>query len=310
MTERWLWTQKQDVGPSPRSGHVMSYDAARKRVVLFGGQTVLGRPNDTWEWDGHAWAEVADTGPSGRTWFDMVYDDARQRLVLFGGSDEGGARNDTWEWDGEDWTQVADIGPAPRSSDAMAYDKVRQHVVLFGGAGHTGVNFNDTWAWDGTDWTQIADTGLPSRRSSSMVFDSLRGCLVLFGGDEGSTLAAPTRKVVNDTWEWGADDTGWVKVQDLGPRDFFTPKMVYTGKHTVLYGSPGEPTGRGQTWEWDGRTWTQRQNMGPIARLGAALAYDSQRDRVVLFGGLSREGGVGNLLNDTWELAIIEPPSA
>jgi len=113
LSERWLWTQKQDVGPSPRGQHEMAYDAARKRVVLFGGANVLGRLNDTWEWDGRAWAEVADTGPSGRTLFGMVYDGARQRIVLFGGSDQSTVFGDTWEWDGEDWTQVADIGPAP-----------------------------------------------------------------------------------------------------------------------------------------------------------------------------------------------------
>jgi hypothetical protein len=308
MTERWLWTQKQDVGPSPRMRPEMVYDAARKRVVLFGGSNLLGNLNDTWEWDGRAWAEVADTGPSGRTSFGMVYDDARQRIVLFGGSSGSGSLGDTWEWDGEDWTQVADIGPAPRQAFAMAYDKVRQHAVLFSGSGAADL-FNDTWAWDGTDWTQIADTGPPARGLSSMAFDSSREVLVLFGGVEGGTSADPTRIVVNDTWEWGEDDTGWVKVQDIGPRDFFMPKMVYTGKHTVLYGSP-EPAGRGQTWEWDGRVWTQRQNMGPIARDGPALAYDSQRDRVVLFGGLNRDGGVPTHLGDTWELAIVEPPPA
>ena len=37
MSERWLWTQKEDIGPSPRYGHGMVYEDARQRVVLFGG---------------------------------------------------------------------------------------------------------------------------------------------------------------------------------------------------------------------------------------------------------------------------------
>src|SRR5215207_3406817 len=118
MTKRWLWTQKQDIGPSPRSGHAMAYDAAHQRVVLFGGETRVGRQNDTWEWDGRAWTEVADTGPSARSFHDIVYDDARQRLVLFGGNDADGVCGDTWEWDGEDWTQVADIGLDPPVGDS------------------------------------------------------------------------------------------------------------------------------------------------------------------------------------------------
>jgi hypothetical protein len=43
--------------------------------------------------------------------------------------------------------------------------------------------------------------------------------------------------------------------------------------------------------------WTQIQDFGPSLRLGAGISYDSDRDRIVLFGG-----GAGNaLLSDTWE---------
>jgi hypothetical protein len=77
--------------------------------------------------------------------------------------------------------------------------------------------------------------------------------------------------------------------------------MVHTEEHTVLFGYPGGTSGAGQTWEWKDNLWTQRQNMGPPRRSGYNLAYDSQRDRVVLFGGF----GAG-ALGDTWELAIIE----
>jgi hypothetical protein len=42
--------------------------------------------------------------------------------------------------------------------------------------------------------------------------------------------------------------------------------------------------------------WTQKQDIGPNPRNGHAMAYDSARGRVVLFGG---EGNVP--FNDTWE---------
>jgi hypothetical protein len=46
-----LWTQKQDVGPSARSDVAMVFDAANKRVVLFGGAggSTTTLFNDTWE---------------------------------------------------------------------------------------------------------------------------------------------------------------------------------------------------------------------------------------------------------------------
>jgi hypothetical protein len=40
---RYLWTQKEDIGPSARFGHAMTYDSARSRTVLFGA-TLFARP--------------------------------------------------------------------------------------------------------------------------------------------------------------------------------------------------------------------------------------------------------------------------
>jgi hypothetical protein len=138
MSERWLWTQKEDIGPSPRYDYAMAYEAARQRVVLCGGSGSTGALfNDTWGWDGAAWTQVEDMGPPARRNHAMAYDDSRQRLVLFGGYNNSISPaiyfGDTWEWDGTEWTQVADIGPAARVNHALAYDTVRQQVVLFGG---------------------------------------------------------------------------------------------------------------------------------------------------------------------------------
>jgi hypothetical protein len=314
MSERWLWTQKEDIGPSPRDGHRMAYDAARQRVVLFGGQ--IGKAsnvytNDTWGWDGGAWTQVADTGPGPRVDCGLAYDDSRQRVVLFGGFWFGPdlARSsylsDTWEWDGAEWTQIADIGPTPRTACALTYDTVRQRVVLFGGSGPeppatvlSPTLRGDTWEWDGTEWTQIADTGPSKRYFPAMAFDRLRECQVLFGGSTSGSVW------VNDTWEWG-DDTGWVKRQDIGPQSMPFPTIAYTDKRTVLFASKlAGSVAASQTWEWDGKHWTQRQDMGPGVRQRYALVYDSQRDRVVLFGG--RHPQTWEPLGDTWELAIVE----
>jgi len=102
---RFLWVQKEDIGPPPRVGHGMAYDADRRRVVLFGGYSPGPELfSDTWEWDGENWTQISDIGPSARREHALVYDDARKRTVLFGGSDGQSDLADTWEWDGEDWT--------------------------------------------------------------------------------------------------------------------------------------------------------------------------------------------------------------
>jgi hypothetical protein len=51
-----------------RHGHAMVYDEARRRLLLYGGQsgtfpnlTVL---SDTWEWDGPSWTRSSVSGPA------------------------------------------------------------------------------------------------------------------------------------------------------------------------------------------------------------------------------------------------------
>src|SRR5712692_9046349 len=44
--------------------------------------------------------------------------------------------------------------------------------------------------------------------------------------------------------------------------------------------------------------WTQKQDVGPQQRVGAAAAYDATRGRVVLYGGTALPTGS---FGDTWE---------
>jgi hypothetical protein len=64
----------------------------------------------------------------------------------------------------------------------------------------------------------------------------------------------------------------------------------------------------GVTWEWDGAHWTARQDIGVSARFGHAMAFDTVRQRVVLFGGLAQPDNAdpaGPAKGDTWEHADI-----
>lgn len=47
--------------------------------------------------------------------------------------------------------------------------------------------------------------------------------------------------------------------------------------------------------------WTQKQDFGPFPRLSHGLAFDSNRSRVVLFGGETAVGPPTVLIGDTWE---------
>jgi hypothetical protein len=57
----------------------------------------------------------------------------------------------------------------------------------------------------------------------------------------------------------------------------------------------GLPT---EIWAWDGEFWDLLEGDAPQHRLLAAVSYDSQRERIVMFGGWFQGD---ERLNDTWE---------
>ena len=282
--------------PITRFGHAMAYDAARGRVVLFGGYDFAGSQvlADTWEWDGKDWiATTPATNPPARFGQAMAYDAARQRIVLFGGAGATSELADTWEWDGSTWTErTPALSPPPREYGAMAYDSARGRTVLFGGFDGTNY-FGDTWEWDGTAWVERAPvTNPPGRTWHMLAFDDARGRTVLFGGYDGITA-------FNDTWEW--DGNGWFETTPaVSPTPRVVAAMVFdhARSRTMLFGGYDGRVPLGDTWEWDGNNWAEKTPaMSPPSRSNHAAAYDDTRGRTVVFGGYAG----GPFFADTWE---------
>ncbi len=104
---RQTWTEITVANPPPsRTGHMMTYDPIRKRVVMFGGGSNeaggLDKLGDTWEWDGQTWTERTGPGPSGRGGAAMGFDPISGGIILFGGFINTGtpqATGDTWRLD-------------------------------------------------------------------------------------------------------------------------------------------------------------------------------------------------------------------
>jgi hypothetical protein len=281
--------------PPGRHGHVLAYDAARARMVLYGGANYSVFPtiyfNDTWEWDGTDWTQrLPVTNPPGLRFPAMAWDAGRARMVLFGGRDAAGVRQDTWEWDGINWTQRFPVTrPSARDGPAMAYDVAGGRTLLFGGVA-SGPRLGDTWEWDGVNWTQRVPATSPTPRHAALAHDPVRGRTVLFGGDDGMQF-------LSDTWEW--DGNTWLaRAPATVPPTRASHSMAFDAARgvTVLFGG----SGRADTWEWNGVDWTLASaGTRPPERHGHAMAWDGARRRVVLFGGIGGPGGVA--LGDTWE---------
>lgn len=287
------WVQRQS--PTMRSRHAMTYDSARRRVILFGGVNTLPL-SDTWEYEGANWVQhVTASSPPKRDYPVLAYDAARARVVLFGGGNFFGPHfSDTWEYDGTTWSQRAPtVSPPARTGHAMAYDAARRRVVLFGGVvvGDLADYPADTWEYDGTTWSQRMPAASPSgRRGHLVACDAARARVVLFGGfDDSSTF--------NDTWEY--DGTSWSPTSAIGPTTSSDSSIAYdSARRLIVLFKGGNP---GVTWLYDGSVWraTTTATSPPGGYPDSfALAYDAVRAQVVLFSGIET---VGRDHSATWE---------
>ncbi len=313
LSETWEydgsnWMQRTPLStPPPRSGATAVYDAARGRVVLFGGSRLINSQfqyfSDTWEYDGITWTQrTTAQAPSGRAGATMDFNPVTGKVVLFGGitsTNENFYFSDTWEYDGENWVLRADSAAPPARITTMVFNAATGRFVLFGGYSYinaTFTHFADTWEHDGTNWSLRSAPTPPNRIQSAMAYNASIGRVVLFGGQP---LNYPEVSF-SDTWEH--DGVAWVQrapVTSVPGRS--GARLAYhagSGK-LVLFGGTNTGVPFADTWEYNGTDWTQRFPAdAPSARSEPAMAYHSLTGRIVLFGGRSANASA---LSDTWE---------
>jgi len=195
---------------------------------------------------------------------------------------------------GRGWVEVPSRTPSDVGYYAMAYDSARGVAVLAGERYFEAEVF-ETWEHGGFGWRRVAPaTSPPARDGHAMTYDSARGVVVLFGGHSPSGTLA-------DTWEY--DGTTWREITPpTSPPPHSGHAMTYDSARGVVVlfggGDAGGTRALADTWEYDGTTWRGvTPAASPPGRRGHAMAYDSTRGGVVLFGGATRT----TLFDDTWE---------
>ena len=244
---------------------------------------------DSWSLlDGTIYSEY---GPNPQQQLDIAYDRHRHRLVVLDWSD-----GDIWEWDHLSWIKA--------------------------------FNFYDSGCVRGVE--------CPQRRSMyGFVFDHSRNRAVLFGGRRSSNTKCEEGGNDDDernecafTWEWNGQSAEWVLADGnrytdgvTGPSARNYHAMTYSGHEQVTFLFGGyypskhcyEKAGDycGFLWAWDGQRWTLKDDTyyadgttGPAARRSPSMAYDENRQRLVLFGGYGKDDcyeGAGKYCGATWE---------
>ena len=288
------------------ASHELLPDPAGGGVLLLTGppegDVAADGPIQLWRWDGTSWGQLRAPGeaPPARSFFAAGYDSGRDVVVLYGGDLPAAEAGVTWEWDGDRWTARPAAGPGPRLAAAMAWDPASSEVVLYGGDDGAGKILNDTWSWDGQRWDRVARSGPdPARWPAVLVSGPADDVLVMYGGHQVVDESLPG--ALADTWTWRA--TGWTRTPAGGPGRLVNAEAVaHPELGVLLVGGSDMRQDSGDVWRWDGGEWTLLGRDVFPARQAFGLAYDADRDTVVLTGGLVAAGEPGRH-QDVWEWA-------
>ena len=203
----------------------------------------------------------------------LTYDTVRHEtlvVVPFDLSGPGPAA--VWAFDGNIWSQRPSQNAPQWERHVSTFDSIRARLVLAIQSGSP----IQTWEWDGANWSRRTSPRAPPF-VSLLTFDSARGRAVAWAGDS--------------TWEW--DGINWSRFAALGPTTAGNMAFDAARGGVILL------TEDSQTWLWNGAIWS-RQNTAhaPPPHSQSTMAYDSVRQRLVLFGGSTGT----SILRATWEL--------
>lgn len=161
----------------------------------------------------------------------------------------------------------------------------------------------------GLNWRRVPTPNLPEHWiGQAAAYDSRRGVAVLFGGNN------PFNAVAFSSATWELTGATWSKPDpSLRPHRRRGAAMAYDSDRgvCVLFGGGTNIFGNeipfNDTWEWDGKVWTERRSDNPSAEDGPPpldfplMTYDAHRKRTVLIAATERMGNKVNPADRTWE---------
>ncbi len=264
--------------PSTRGEVAGVWDAARSRMVFFGG----------------------DEG--------MPIDCIPKPVFLA----------ETWAFqpDCNNFEQIAKTGDKPhaRIRHAIAMDEDRGQMLVYGGRfrdGPTGdyTLYTDMWALDlATDtWTELPSENAPTKRVTHTMVVAGDQALV-YGGNrtQSSTYYVP----MADLWSYDLVGHQWEKLDDdtpAGARLFHAATVSDDGATMFVYGGADANALFGpffaDLWAYDvaSASWTELHtgsSGAPMGRIMPNLLFDGAHNRLLLFGGHD-DGNLGNT-NQVW----------
>jgi hypothetical protein len=294
-------TDWKQVGPSTGptvDRPLMAYDIARNQTVLLGINKELKTLMHVWDTETSAWKAVpADPLPGCVNDGALEYQVHNERLITTGGICTVATTpslEESWEWDGTKWTKLEHSRTSRVSGAASMYDTARQELVRYGGASSFGQFFESfTSTYRDLKWQDTIISSSPSPRSLAVMRrDPVRDTIWLFGGlSEFSSDSSVGWN--DDMWRYAGGRWNQDKHADR-PAGCASPMSAFdTDRGVLVIVCAGTEVN-----EWDGTQWKSFGGLDkrPDDRRFAAIAYDQNIKKTVLFGGFDEV----NYRQDTW----------
>ena len=266
---------------------------------------------ETEQYNGSSWTEVGDMN-SARTAGSMGGGASPYTAAIYFGGytvpDKGAL---TESWDGSSWTEVGDLNTARQyvcgsgtSTDGLA----------FGGGVIPPITTN-TEAWDGSSWTEVANMGT-SRYGSTGTGASSANALVAGGNtpsassavEEWTTTATPTTlaKITEGQLFFNSTTNTFKEtITDIPAATWATGGDMNVPSHarggaghanTLALAIGADPSPQGQTEEYNGSTWSEKNDLNVGRRYIATLGTTT----LALAAGGANPGGY-SAKAETWD---------
>ncbi len=243
----------------------------------------------------------------------MIYDSKADAVFMFGGSPGG------TEYYGDAWTYKTSTNTwTPLSANPMyakgfmadyssKADKLVFYFCLYSSGPESFSRMGETYVYDPTTdkLEKVTPKVVPfGFMGANMVYDSESDRFILFGGFD-----IMEDRELDETWAYDLNSNTWTAMNPAkhpAGRNFSQMAYIPTIDRVLLFsGWTGdsallnEPTGDTWLYDYNHDTWKRLSpSSAPTRRHFSAMAYMSSLDRVLLYGGQSREGGP--FVSDLW----------
>ena len=300
----WLAIDSPSASPGPRYGSAAAYDAAAARMIAAGGARnsypyLLG---DSWALAlgpvAGPWSELLATGAPATALQFAGYDPWRHR---FAGIQDGAP----WFLSVIDsvWQPVGFVGPPPGPTLDQFYDGRTNTLWAFSLDALYRIQPGPGAAW--SRYTIPAPAPPAFDVPGTNFLDARRGRILMIGGQSLSIYTPGTAEF----WILSLSSTpAWTKVSDSTPlgvrmtpaiEDTRRDRLIFFGGAHLNHALPPDLFGDLNTLDLATLQWTipAATGIAPAPRYNFAAAYDSLRDRAIVFGGI-QAGNVQSGVHD------------